>query len=75
MYNIVICDDDPLSVAQMENCLFNLMDQENYTFEIDSYLSGTKFLNQYLISKVKVDILFLDIEMSNHNGIEVLSVK
>lgn len=71
MYNIVICDDDPLSVAQMENCLFNLMDQENYTFEIDSYLSGTKFLNQYLISKVKVDILFLDIEMSNHNGIEV----
>ena len=71
MYNIVICDDDPLSVAQMESLLFEISDELEYVFNIDAYLDEEKFLNQYNHDQITIDILFLDIEMGTYSGLEV----
>ncbi|MDT2660507.1 LytTR family DNA-binding domain-containing protein [Enterococcus hulanensis] len=71
MLNIVICDDDPMSVAQMESFLFEISEELDNTFNIDVYLNGQKFLNQYSQEMFIIDILFLDIEMGTCNGLDV----
>lgn len=71
MYNIIICDDNPQSVTQIENCLLDVMNQNNYEFQIEAYYSGERFLTQFLANEICVDILFLDIEMEHKSGIEV----
>lgn len=71
IYDIVICDDDPVSIAYMEDCVFDLMETTSYSFDIESYQNGGKFLRQYFSSEKAIDILFLDIEMGDISGIEI----
>lgn len=71
MYNIVICDDDSISIASMEDCLFDLMENTNYSFDIETYQNGEKFLKHFFLHKKIIDILFLDIEMGEKSGIEI----
>ena len=65
---IVLCDDDPRILAQLEKCLaeyfqINHLPQPQYA----RYLDGESLLN----SEEKVDIAFLDVEMTGLSGIHV----
>lgn len=64
MMNIAICDDDFFYIEEIKKLLY----QENHDFKIDTFLNGTSFLkatNQY-------DIIFMDIELPDFNGIDLL---
>ncbi|MFQ7292352.1 MAG: LytR/AlgR family response regulator transcription factor [Monoglobales bacterium] len=63
---IAICDDETDILIQ-ESCMIQkLLDEKNVSYEIDTYTSA----EELLLSKVLYDMLFLDVEMENLNGID-----
>ena len=63
---IAICDDET-DVLIQESCMIQkLLDEKNVSYEIDTYTST----EELLLSKVLYDMLFLDVEMENLNGID-----
>lgn len=70
MYRIGICDDDKILCASLEN-QFHVLSAELLTkFEIEVWYSGES-LESDLKKGMELDILFLDIELLQKNGIEV----
>lgn len=64
---IAICDDET-DVLIQESCMIQkLLDEKSVSYEIDTYTSAEELLS----SKALYDILFLDVEMGNLNGIDV----
>lgn len=65
--SIAICDDE-MDALTKESCLIQeLLDEKNVSYKIDTYTSAEELLS----SQVLYDILFLDVEMGNLNGIDV----
>ncbi len=65
---ICICDDDPVTVEYLSDSIHTFL-QENYprTCEISTFQSGTSLLED----QNPQDLVFLDIEMPDVNGIHV----
>lgn len=64
---IAICDDEKDALTK-ERCLIQeLLDEKKILYKIDTYTSAEELLS----SQVLYDILFLDVEMGNLNGIDV----
>lgn len=65
---ICICDDDPVTVEYLSDSIRTFL-QENYpkTCEISTFQSGTSLLED----RNPKDLVFLDIEMPDVNGIHV----
>ena len=68
MYSIAICDDDNLIIEQIADCLHKAFNQHNAEVIIDYYNSGDKLLLS--IDNTKYDIILLDINMPDMDGIE-----
>lgn len=65
---IFICDDEPLAVSEIEECILEFHKKNSIPIPtIISYNSG----EQLLQDTTKKDIVFLDIEMPNLDGIQV----
>lgn len=66
---IAICDDD----KNIQNMLYNYLEEyeknKSFEFEIVTFSSGEELLNSRVINQC--DLIFLDIEMKNINGIQV----
>ncbi len=62
MLRIAVCDDEKIIAQQIENMIKKCLPECN----ISKYFSG----NDLLKSCIKFDIIFLDIQMENMNGIE-----
>jgi len=62
MLRIAVCDDERIIAQQIEDMIKKFLPECN----ISKYLSG----NDLLESCLKFDIIFLDIQMENVNGIE-----
>ena len=63
MLNIAICDDEQIIC----NDILTRLHKINPTFLVDIFNSGEKLL----LTDLKYDIIFLDIEMSGMNGMDV----
>ena len=65
---IVICDDDPSMVDRLNKYIIQYCKNKNMPIpEMTSYTDGHDFLND----KGRMDIVFLDIEMPDINGIYI----
>lgn len=70
MYYIAICDDETFTCSAIEQQLLDLSEKANIPMQVDVFYSGNGFIN-YLRNKIQYDILFLDIELQDINGIEI----
>lgn len=64
--NIAICDDDKDFRDFLENSLRNYFNEKNILLNIFQFSSGEELLKEELL----FDLVFLDVEMENINGIE-----
>ena len=68
-YYIAICDDDEYESEQLKNMLVHYVVKKYYDFVIDMYSSPEELISAY--EKGKYQVLFLDVEMKEMNGIEL----
>ena len=67
MFKIAICDDERDTLTK-ESCLIQeLLDEKKISYKIDTYTTAEELLSSHVL----YDILFLDVEMGNLNGIDV----
>lgn len=70
MYRLAICDDNQADVIYLSSFLEKWAEKEEKSLKIESFPSAETFLFQYEEEK-SFDILLLDIEMGDMNGIEL----
>lgn len=68
MLRIAICDDSLPLTTEVENLLLNIEKQEHIRMEIDVFFDG-KTLYQEIQSGTNYDIIYMDIEMKDIDGI------
>ena len=70
LMNIVICDDEKSTCAELENVILNYASKYNIKLHIDVFFSGDSLI-KYICNAEVPDILFLDIEIPGNNGVVV----
>lgn len=70
IYRIGICDDEQLTCSELENYINEIFGCKDDKAEIYVWNSG-EALKKDISNGVKIDILFLDIELPDSNGIEL----
>lgn len=70
---IVVCDDDKFCCGELESYILEYARNNNENFEVDVYYSGEELLKD-LRKGIKFDLIFLDIEMKEVDGIRAGSV-
>lgn len=68
--NIAICDDDKLICSQIENTLLSYTNSICLEVELNVFYDGKSLLD-YIEQGFPLDVLYLDIEMDQIDGIEV----
>ena len=68
--NIAICDDNSEYINTLEQSLFKISKSENVKIECDAYQSGEELIKAYNFNDERYDVIFLDMEMAQLNGIE-----
>lgn len=69
MIQIAICDDDSIFVSKVKNMLIEILNSKEIKAEIEIYSDGEELLKNYK-EKKQYDVIYLDIEMENVDGIE-----
>lgn len=69
-YQIAICDDSEIDVEYLKSLLEEWQKTHSESFLVSSFPSAESFLFQYEDEK-KYDILLLDVEMKEMNGVEL----
>lgn len=70
MLRIAICDDDKIICQQLEDMLTDIEEETNDQYEVEVFYSGEE-LYRYLKNNNRYNLIFLDIEMRDLNGVEV----
>jgi DNA-binding LytR/AlgR family response regulator len=70
MLRIAICDDDKIICQQLEDMLADIEEESNEQFEVEVFYSGEE-LYRFLSKDNRYNLIFLDIEMRDLNGVEV----
>lgn len=70
MYKIAICDDDVFQNTYLEQLIENFFINRGIKFELDIYQNGYSLIDAITKQKLIYQILFLDIEMAELNGID-----
>lgn len=70
MLRIAICDDDKIICQQLEDMLADIEEDINEQFEVEVFYSGEE-LYRFLGKNNRYNMIFLDIEMRDLNGVEV----
>lgn len=71
MIKIAVVDDEEMFILSFQKDLKRLFKQNNVDFLISSFTSGSEFLESY--EEAKYDLIFLDIDIPDVNGIEIAS--
>lgn len=70
MYKIGICDDDKILCSVLEEQIYELSKQTEIKVDVEVWYSGESIQND-LEKGIELDLLFLDIELVQKNGIAV----
>lgn len=70
MLRIAICDDNQTICSELESLILEYQEMNQIKFDIEVFASGMEFYS-YLKKGNQVDLVFLDIEMDDMNGIEL----
>ena len=73
MIKVAIVDDDINVCFKIEEYILSYAATNSESFEVEAFQSGEKFL-EYWDEQCQFDLIFLDIELYNLNGIEVGSI-
>jgi DNA-binding LytR/AlgR family response regulator len=71
MERIVICDDDTGSIHELRNRIKEFARKRETDLNIVEYSNGKTLLFDYMGNKLQFNVLYLDADMPNMNGIEV----
>lgn len=69
MYNIAICDDEPKMLIDLEDAIKAILSKLNVAADYYVTHDAEELLEH--LSKTKVDILFMDIDMPKYSGLQV----
>lgn len=69
-YRIAICDDEQNQIEYITSIVTSWSNHKGHSYEIRTFASAEAFLFEYEEDKA-YDILLLDVEMKNMNGIEL----
>lgn len=72
MLKVAICDDEYVIASQIENILCDICQRESIRIDIDVFYSGIA-LEKEVLRGEKYDLLYLDIQMENGDGITAAS--
>ena len=67
MLSIAVCDDERLYIDKLADIILSFTQQNNMSVKIKKFDDGIELIS----SRIKFDLIFLDIEMKKSNGIEV----
>lgn len=70
MINIALCDDEPYMLKELFEKISNFFDREKLTIMIEKFSSGKLLLQ----SEKKFDIIFLDIQMKEMDGMKTARI-
>lgn len=70
MFKIAICDDHKTQCNEIENIIEEFFSTETFRCEVDIYISGEEIIKN-LNAGEKYDLIYLDIEMEQINGVFV----
>ena len=70
MIKIAICDDEKIITSQIDNNIHDICMRESIPFDTDVFFSG-EGLEKEIVSGTKYDLIYLDIQMENGDGITV----
>jgi DNA-binding LytR/AlgR family response regulator len=70
MLKVGICDDEPTVCTKIKDIIFKYSKLNSKKIEVDVFNSGEE-LYEYLLNDYCLDIIFLDIELDELDGIEV----
>ena len=73
MIKVAIVDDDINVCFKIEEYILSYAAAISESFDVETFQSGEKFL-EYWDEQCQFDLIFLDIELYNLNGIEVGSI-
>lgn len=66
---IAICDDEKVICEYLENVLADILQDKRILYEINSYQSGEELCGS--LEREKTDLIFLDIELPDFNGVRI----
>jgi DNA-binding LytR/AlgR family response regulator len=69
MYNIAICDDNPESLEMLRIQISSLLNERIESLEV--YSNAKSFLSALDSKKTPLEILFMDIDLGDDNGIDI----
>lgn len=70
MVNVAICDDNIIFANKLESMLIKISKQECIAIDTDVFTNGRELLDCVNSNEVGFDLIFLDIEMKEINGLE-----
>lgn len=71
--NIAICEDNLQTIGLLEKLIYECYSGDTNKFELNTFLSGEKFISHLKEEHIQYQIYILDIEMDKINGLEVAS--
>lgn len=70
MLKIAVCDDDFVICGEIEKIILDLKTVSGINLEVETFCSGVE-LCEFIKNKNQFDLIFLDIEMPDFNGVQV----
>ena len=70
MYRVAICDDESYICSQIEEIIINYQKESLEEIDIEVFYSGEE-LCRFIQQEHNFDIIFLDIELKQMNGVEI----
>lgn len=70
MFRIAVCDDNFSVCSEIENIIIHFFETEKVQYEIDSFQTGEELIRE-LEHQAKYDLIYLDIELEQINGVGV----
>lgn len=70
MIKIAVCDDEEIIASDIEKRLHKLSREMDIPVDVDVFFDGETLTDYVLGQRVRYDIIYLDIEMKNENGVD-----